>query len=97
MAAPAEPPTRTSEITVFYIDYGNQETLPFSRLRPMDQPSLLALPKGKPEGAGLAQLCRLAHVKVRLPQRVPLENFHWSIVQLKLTSSSMWGRAKINL
>lgn len=41
---------------VFYIDYGNQEVVPYSRLRPLD-PSLASSP-------GLAQLCSLAYVKV---------------------------------
>ncbi|KAG6481964.1 ribonuclease TUDOR 2-like [Zingiber officinale] len=41
---------------VFYIDYGNQEFVPYSRLRPLD-PSVSAAP-------GLAQLCSLAYVKV---------------------------------
>ncbi|KAL2342841.1 hypothetical protein Fmac_004126 [Flemingia macrophylla] len=41
---------------VFYIDYGNQEEVPYSQLRPID-PSVSAAP-------GLAQLCRLAYVKV---------------------------------
>ncbi|KAM0934780.1 putative micrococcal nuclease [Dioscorea sansibarensis] len=41
---------------VFYIDYGNQEVVPFSRLRPLD-PSVSSAP-------GLAQLCSLAYIKV---------------------------------
>ncbi|XP_074569657.1 ribonuclease TUDOR 2-like isoform X1 [Curcuma longa] len=41
---------------VFYIDYGNREFLPYSRLRPLD-PSVSAAP-------GLAQLCSLAYIKV---------------------------------
>lgn len=42
---------------MFYIDYGNQESLPYSRLRPPLDPSLSATP-------GLAQLCSLAYIKV---------------------------------
>lgn len=41
---------------VFYIDYGNQEVLPYSRLRPIP-PSVHSVP-------GSAQLCSLAFVKV---------------------------------
>ncbi|XP_042498409.1 ribonuclease TUDOR 1 [Macadamia integrifolia] len=41
---------------VFYIDYGNQEEIPYSRLRPLD-PSVSS-------GAGLAQLCSLAYIKI---------------------------------
>ncbi|XP_021721217.1 ribonuclease TUDOR 2-like [Chenopodium quinoa] len=44
------------EFEVFYIDYGNQEVLPYSRLRPLP-PSVLSVP-------GSAQLCTLAFVKV---------------------------------
>ncbi|CAA3011936.1 staphylococcal nuclease domain-containing 1-like [Olea europaea subsp. europaea] len=41
---------------VFYIDYGNQEAVTFSQLRPID-PSVSSAP-------GLAQLCSLAYLKV---------------------------------
>ncbi|XAR50415.1 Micrococcal nuclease [Bertholletia excelsa] len=41
---------------VFYIDYGNQEVIPYGQLRPLD-PSVSA-------AAGLAQLCSLAYIKV---------------------------------
>ncbi|KAJ0536778.1 putative micrococcal nuclease [Helianthus annuus] len=41
---------------VFYIDYGNQETVTYSQLRPLD-PSVSSAP-------GLAQLCQLAYLKV---------------------------------
>nr|CAN83456.1 hypothetical protein VITISV_034601 [Vitis vinifera] len=41
---------------VFYIDYGNQEIIPYSQLRPLD-PSVSSAP-------GLAQLCSLAYIKV---------------------------------
>ncbi|XP_014509090.1 ribonuclease TUDOR 1 [Vigna radiata var. radiata] len=51
---PVESPNDTFE--VFYIDYGNQEVVPYSQLRPLD-PSVSAAP-------GLAQLCSLAYVKV---------------------------------
>lgn len=41
---------------VFYIDYGNQETIPYSHLRPLDH-SVSSAP-------GMAQLCKLAFIKV---------------------------------
>ncbi|KAK9272661.1 hypothetical protein L1049_003037 [Liquidambar formosana] len=44
------------EFEVFYIDYGNQEVVPYSRLRPLD-PSVSSVP-------GQAQLCSLAYIKV---------------------------------
>lgn len=46
----------TDEYEVFYLDYGNQEKVPYSRLRPAD-----AEISGRP---GLAVLCSLAHIKV---------------------------------
>lgn len=48
--------TPKDQFEVFYIDYGNQETVAYSRLRPLD-PSVSAAP-------GLAQLCSLAFIKV---------------------------------
>lgn len=48
--------TQKDEFEVFYIDYGNQEVVPYSRLRPLP-PSVHSVP-------GLAQLCSLAFVKV---------------------------------
>ncbi|XP_071731814.1 ribonuclease TUDOR 2-like [Rutidosis leptorrhynchoides] len=44
------------QFEVFYIDYGNQETVTYNQLRPLD-PSVSSAP-------GLAQLCQLAYVKV---------------------------------
>ncbi|KAL8230450.1 hypothetical protein R6Q57_000228 [Mikania cordata] len=41
---------------VFYLDYGNQETVTYNQLRPLDS-SVSSAP-------GLAQLCQLAYVKV---------------------------------
>lgn len=46
-----------AKFEVFYIDYGTQEIVPYSRLRPSDCYSL-------PSSPGLAKLCSLAHVKV---------------------------------
>ncbi|XP_027903000.1 ribonuclease TUDOR 1-like [Vigna unguiculata] len=51
---PVESPTDMFE--VFYIDYGNQEAVAYSQLRPVD-PSVSAAP-------GLAQLCSLAYIKI---------------------------------
>ncbi|XP_057728758.1 ribonuclease TUDOR 1-like [Arachis stenosperma] len=51
---PVESPKDKFE--VFYIDYGNQEEVTFSQLRPLD-PSVSSAP-------GLAQLCSLAYIKV---------------------------------
>ncbi|XP_057422094.1 ribonuclease TUDOR 1-like [Lotus japonicus] len=50
---PVESPEDIFE--VFYIDYGNQEQVAYSQLRPLD-PSVSAAP-------GLAQLCSLAYIK----------------------------------
>lgn len=44
------------EFEVFYVDYGNQEFVVYSQLRPLD-PSVSAAP-------GFAQLCSLAYLKV---------------------------------
>ncbi|KAE9587364.1 hypothetical protein Lal_00004854 [Lupinus albus] len=51
---PVESPKDKFE--VFYIDYGNQEEVAYSQLRPLD-PSVSAAP-------GLAQLCSLAYIKL---------------------------------
>ncbi|KAF7834078.1 ribonuclease TUDOR 1-like [Senna tora] len=51
---PVESPKDRFE--VFYIDYGNQEVVLYSQLRPID-PSVSTAP-------GLAQLCSLAYIKV---------------------------------
>ncbi|CAI8619265.1 unnamed protein product [Vicia faba] len=51
---PVESPNDIFE--VFYLDYGNQEEVTYSQLRPLD-PSIS-------HSAGLAQLCTLAYVKI---------------------------------
>ena len=51
---PVESPKDKFE--VFYIDYGNQEVVPYSELRPLGS-SVSTTP-------GLAQLCSLAYMKV---------------------------------
>ena len=57
MSAPREAIQSPDEkLEVFYIDYGNQELVPYSAIRPID-PSVSSAP-------GLAQLCRLAYIKV---------------------------------
>ena len=50
-------PTAKSEYEVFYIDYGNQEMVPLSQLRPLD-------PAVASPVQGLATLCSLAHIRV---------------------------------
>ncbi|GMH24436.1 hypothetical protein Nepgr_026279 [Nepenthes gracilis] len=44
------------EFEVFYVDYGNQEVVPYNRLQSLD-PSVTSVP-------GLARLCSLAFIKV---------------------------------
>lgn len=46
-----------AKFEVFFIDYGTQEFVAYSRLRPSDCYSL-------PSSPGLAKLCSLAHIKV---------------------------------
>lgn len=48
--------TQRDEFEVFYIDYGNQEIVPYNRLRPLPPP-IHSVP-------GLAQLCSLAFIKI---------------------------------
>ncbi|XP_029117522.1 ribonuclease TUDOR 1 isoform X2 [Elaeis guineensis] len=48
--------SQQDKFEVFYIDFGNQEIVPYSCLRPLD-PSVSSSP-------GLAQLCSLAYIKV---------------------------------
>jgi hypothetical protein len=50
-------PTAKSEYEVFYMDYGNEEMVPLSRLRPLD-------PSVSSPAQGLATLCSLAHIRV---------------------------------
>lgn len=50
------PSAPKAEYEVFYVDYGNQEVVALSKLRPLDG-SVSAAP-------GLAQLCSLAYLKV---------------------------------
>ncbi|XWS60174.1 hypothetical protein CRYUN_Cryun07bG0012700 [Craigia yunnanensis] len=54
--APRGVESPNDKFEVFYLDYGNQEEVPYSQLRPLD-PSISASP-------ALAQLCSLAFLKV---------------------------------
>ncbi|KAK9278594.1 hypothetical protein L1049_028166 [Liquidambar formosana] len=54
--APRGVESSKDKFEVFYIDYGNQEVVPYSQLRPLDS--------SVSSGPGLAQLCSLAYIKV---------------------------------
>lgn len=56
VTAPRSVESPKDKFEVFYIDYGNQEVVAYSQLRPLDN-SVSSSP-------GLAQLCSLAYVKV---------------------------------
>ncbi|KAJ7569603.1 hypothetical protein O6H91_01G085700 [Diphasiastrum complanatum] len=83
VSAPRQPITAgKAEYEVFYLDYGNQEIIPLSKLRPLDVSVGAAV-------QGLAQLCSLAYIKV------PELEEDFGVEAAELLSASTIGDKKI--